>query len=124
MRGKVIDFGARAPEQTKVRTPFARVTGRPMVRTSLGSLLLDSGASDVTLFNVAGNSLMRETFTMTGPVKVGMAAKKLVIGSRTFWRGDAVTIPRSPESGATGLLPVSVFKTVYVCNSAGYLVLN
>jgi hypothetical protein len=47
-----------------------------------------------------------------------------VIGGRTFWHGDAVAIPRPADTGAAGLMPVSLFKAVYVCNSEGYLLLD
>jgi hypothetical protein len=94
------------------------------VPTSLGSLVLDSGASSVTLFGRSVAGVVRELLTMTGSVKVGMVRSTLVIEGRTFWRGDAVAVPKSPEVSAGGLLPVSLFKAVYVCNSEGYVVLE
>ena len=61
---------------------------------------------------------------MTGSLKVGTVSRELVIEGRTIWRGEAVAVPRSPESSVVGLLPVSLFKSVYVCNSEGYVVLE
>jgi hypothetical protein len=59
--------------------------------------------------------------TMSGSMKIGTVARKLLIDGRTFWHGEALAIPRSPEPGAEGLLPVSLFKAVYFCNSEGYV---
>ncbi|HVP00632.1 MAG TPA: retropepsin-like aspartic protease [Bryobacteraceae bacterium] len=124
LRGKRIEFGKQELEEAKTRVPFQTITGRPVVPTSLGNLVLDSGASLLTLFGVQAAAVTRELITMTGSVKVGMVASKLIIDGRMFWHGRAVTIPHSAESGATGLLPVSLFKAVYVCNSEQYMVFN
>ena len=62
--------------------------------------------------------------TMSGTALVGMVFSRLVIGGRTLWRGDAVAVLRAAEAGAARLLPVGLFKSVYVCNSEHYLVLN
>jgi hypothetical protein len=124
LRGRRLEFGT--PERTLVqnRVPFQSVAGRPAVSTSLGSLVLDSGASGVILFGGRAITLTHEMFTMTGSLRVGTIAGTLVIDGRTWWRGKAVVIPRTAEAGAEGLLPASLFNAVYVCNSAGYLVLD
>ena len=36
--------------------------------------------------------------------------------------GDAVAIPDRSEPGVAGLMPLSLFRTVYVCNSERYIV--
>ncbi|MDE3197783.1 MAG: hypothetical protein KGN84_15650, partial [Acidobacteriota bacterium] len=100
------------------------MAGRAVVPTSLGPLVLDSGAEKVTLFNEASRGPVRTMFTMTGPVAVGMSVRRLAIGSRTFWRGEAVTLPRAVEEGPAGLMPVNLFRAVYVSNSAGYVILR
>jgi len=46
----------------------------------------------------------------------------LVIEGRNIWRGDAVVIPGLSEPGVAGLMPLGLFKTIYVCNSEGYVV--
>jgi hypothetical protein len=48
--------------------------------------------------------------------------KSLSIEGRRVWRGDAVALPSRGEPGVDGLLPLRVFKAVYVCNSEGYVV--
>jgi len=124
LHGQRIEFGAREGRAGETRASFENVAGRPAVSTSLGALVLDSGTTTVTLFGVHAITLTHEMFTMTGTAKVGTVPGKLVIGGRTFWHGEAVAIPRPAETGAAGLMPVSLFKAVYVCNSAGYLLLD
>jgi hypothetical protein len=124
LRGKKLAFGKREPDAKKIRAPFQIVAGRPVVSTSLGSLVIDSGANWVTLFGIAGRAVTREMVTMTGSVKAGTVARELVIDGRRLWRGNALTIPRPAEAVAVGLLPVSLFKAVYVCNSEGYVILD
>ena len=119
-----IEFGTRELAAGATRAPFESLAGRPVVSTSLGSLVLDSGTATVTLFGRQATAMTHEMFTMTGTAKVGTVSGTLVIGGRTFWHGEAVAIPRPAETGAAGLMPVSLFKAVYVCNSEGYLLLD
>jgi hypothetical protein len=49
---------------------------------------------------------------------------KLVIGGRTFRHGETAAILRPAETGAAGLMPVSLFKAAWVCNSEGYVLLD
>ncbi len=123
LKRKEIDFGKREPDTTKLRAAFRTVSGRPVVTTSLGPLVLDSGVTWVTLFGVSAPAATHKMLTFTGSTRVGTVASELVIGGRILWRGDALAIPPSPETEAAGLLPVRLFKTVYVCNSEGYLIL-
>jgi hypothetical protein len=124
VRGKRLDFGKQELEATKTRVPFRTVTGRPLIPTSLGTLVLDSGATWLTLFGVEATNITRELITLTGSLKVGTVASTLSIDGRTFWHGRAVAIPHPAENEATGLLPVSLFKTVYVCNSERYVIFD
>jgi hypothetical protein len=48
--------------------------------------------------------------------------KVLVIEAQRIWHGDAVVIPSRPELGVDGLLPLSLFKAIYVCNSESYVI--
>jgi hypothetical protein len=104
--------------------PFQYVKGRPVVVTSLGRLVLDSGANYMTRFGVRAAEETLNMITATGSVKVGTVFSKLVIDGRAVWRGEAVAVPHSPETGTDGLLPMSLFKSVYVSNSEGYVVLD
>jgi len=112
-----LTFGA--VEMNGMHLPLAMTHGVPSVSTSLGALLLDSGAGQVVLFGVGAG-------TASGFVNVGLSARgPLVIAGRTIQYGKAVTVPRKNESvDAAGLLPARLFRAVYVCNSEGYLVLN
>ena len=124
LRGRRLEFGASERSAVENRVPFQAVAGRPAVFTSLGSLVLDSGAAGIILFGGRAMALTHEMFTMTGSLRVGTISGTLVIDGRTWWRGKAVVIPRAAEAGAEGLLPASLFNAVYVCNSEGYLVLD
>jgi len=124
LRGQRLEFGTTERAPMKNRVPFQAVAGRPAVSTSLGSLVLDSGAAGVILFGGRAMALTHEMFTMTGSLRVGRISGTLVIDGRTWWSGKAVVIPQAAEAGAEGLLPASLFKAVYVCNSEGYLLLN
>jgi hypothetical protein len=124
LHGQRIEFGTREHVAGEMRTSFESIASRPVVSTSLGSLVLDSGTITVTLFGVRAPIITHDMFTLTGTTKVGTVSGKLVIGGRTFWHGEAVAIPRPAETGAAGLMPVSLFKAVYVCNSEGYLLLD
>jgi Aspartyl protease len=121
VRGKQIEFGKREPNATEIRAPLRIDQARPVVSTSLGALVLDSGTRWVTLFGVQATGPMNEMVTMTGSLRIGTVVRKLLIGGRAFWRGEALAVPHSAEPSAEGLLPVSLFKTVYFCNSEGYV---
>jgi hypothetical protein len=105
------------------RAPFQLLRGRTLVTTSLGDLILDSGAAQVVLFGEMGasngQSYMR---TLTGTSLVGMIESRLAINGQSVWRGAAIAIPRREEPGVAGLLPIRLFRSIYVCNSEGYLV--
>jgi hypothetical protein len=60
--------------------------------------------------------------TVTGSQAAGKVSKSLTVEGRTFWRSDAVAMPGSGEHGVAGLLPLGMFKSIYVCNSEGFIV--
>jgi hypothetical protein len=124
LRGRRLEFGISDRDKRENRVPFQRIAGRPALSTSLGSLVLDSGTDGVILFGSRAMALTHEMFTMTGSQQVGTISGTLVIDGRTWWRGKAVVIPRTAEAGAEGLLPASLFKTIYVSNSEGYVALD
>jgi hypothetical protein len=124
MRAKQMTFGTVAMAPSRTRVPFQLVDGRPVVATSLGPLVLDSGASLMVRFTLPTTVPTRELVTVSGRVEVGTIASALLIEGHVLWHGDAVAVPRPAESGAAGLLPSSVFRSVYVCNSERYLVFN
>jgi hypothetical protein len=123
LRDKRLEFGKQDPNGT--RAPFTMPNGRMAISTSLGDLVLDSGASQLVLFGVepdggyGGKSFVR---TLAGSQAVGMVSRKLIIEGRNVWHGDAVTMPSRTEPGVAGLLPLGLFRAIYVCNSGGYVV--
>jgi hypothetical protein len=122
MRTKQLVLGASAPAGTKMM--FTIVAGRPVIPTSLGALVLDSGAHVLTRFGVRGFEDGRQMATAAGTAGVSTIPSTLTIGGRTFWRGEAIAVPQSTETDVQGLLPIASFKKIYVSNSAGYLILD
>jgi hypothetical protein len=123
LKGKRLEFGKQDRKGT--RAQFKMINAEPVVSTSLGDLILDSGARQLVLFGVhpdIGYGLTGELRTATGSQQIGLVfGKPLIIEGRKISRGDAVTIPnRTP--GVDGLLPLSLFKAIYFCNSEGYVV--
>jgi hypothetical protein len=126
LRNRRIEFGKQ--DEAGIRGRLMMINGRPAVPTSLGDLVLDSGADRLTLFGVRpdaesyGRSELR---TVAGSQRIGMVfAKPLVIDGRKIWEGDALALPSRREPGVDGLLPLSLFRSVYVCNSDGYVIFH
>src|SRR5262245_27021407 len=114
-------FGVAEPAGT--RMPLRSAAGRPAIDTNLGRMVLDSGSHRPVLFNVVTTSDTQEFVTMSGTVTVGTVAREIKIDGRTFWRGFAIGLPSS-EAGLAGLLPLSIFKRVYISNSQGFVVVD
>jgi hypothetical protein len=122
LRNRRLEFGKPEPDEKCARVAFRTVEGRPVISTSLGSLVLDSAAHYLVRFGVRTFQETHEMITASGAVNVGTLFSTLTIAGRRFWRGDAVVVPDSPESGADGLLPVNPFKSIYVSNSESFVV--
>jgi hypothetical protein len=124
LRGKRLEF--RKQDRTGTRAQFRMHNGRPVVSTSLGDLVLDSGSVRLVLFGIEPDARQddpHELKTFTGSRTIGTVFRKpLIIEGRRIWRGQAVAVPHSEESGVGGLLPLCLFKAIYVCNSEGYIV--
>ncbi len=121
LRGKHLEFGKRETDGGRALVRMSN--GRTTVTTSLGDLVLDSGAARLVLFGVKpGIGELRDMLTLTGSRVVGTVARQLVIDGRSIWRGDAVAIPGDGEEGVSGLMPLSLFRSIYVCNSESYVV--
>lgn len=124
LRDKRLEFGKQNRNGTRSRLKW--VNARPTVSTSLGDLALDSGAARLILFGFQpdnGSSSKAELRTVSGSQQVGLVSgKALVIEGRNVWNGEAVTMPSRNEPGVDGLLPLSLFRAIYVCNSEGYVV--
>jgi hypothetical protein len=116
LHAKRLEFGKQ--DRAGTRTTFKMINARPVVSTSLGDLALDSGATRVTLFGIradGGGEFRMEFRTVAGAQK---------IDGRRIWNGDALAIPGRPEPGVDGLLPLGLFKSVYVSNSESYMILE
>ncbi len=122
MRGRKLEFGQRECGAKATQTAYRMDHGRPVVATSLGWLLVDSGAPRITRFAIKATEANLEMRTATGTVKVGTIFSSLTIADRTFWRGEAIVVPHAAESAIDGMLPVSLFRSIYVSNSEGYIV--
>ena len=126
VRGERLEFGKQ--DRSGTRIAYWVINARPVIATSLGDLALDSAATRLTLFGVRSDfrgDFKSELRTLAGTQKIGLVSgKALVINGRKIWDGEAVTIPNRPEPGVDGLLPLGLFKTVYVCNSEGYVIFD
>jgi hypothetical protein len=123
LKAKRLEFGKVAA--TGARTSFTMVNGRLVVPTSLGGLVLDSGAGRLVLFGVESDrGLDGRVLTLNGSGAIGFASRMLIVGERTVWQGDAVTMSSGTEPGLAGLLPLNLFRSLYVSNSEGYVVLE
>ena len=80
LQGKRLEFGKQDGNGTRARLTMPN--GRMAVSTSLGDLVLDSGADRLILFGVepdesyGGKSF---TQTLTGAQRVGMASRRLIV---------------------------------------------
>jgi predicted aspartyl protease len=63
MRTKQMTFGTVAMARSRLRVPFQLVDGRPVVATSLGPLVLDTGASLMVRFTSPATLPTRELVT-------------------------------------------------------------
>jgi len=123
LRRKRLEFGAHDADGP--RAPFQSRDGRAAINTSLGDLVLDSGAAQLILFGVVAEGFPpNRVKTLAGSLFAGMVYRSLAIAGRHVWSGRAVAIPTRNEPGVSGLMPVSLFQTVYVSNSQGYIVLK
>jgi hypothetical protein len=126
LKGKRLEFGKQ--ELDGARITFKVVNARPVVSTSLGDLALDSGAARLILFGIrpdSGAVFRSELHTVAGSQQAGaVSGTHLLIEGRKIWDGDAVAIANRSEPGVDGLLPLGLFKRVYVSNSEGFVILE
>lgn len=128
LRGRTLQFGAPAPAGEHVL--IEPTDGCPTVVTSLGRLILDSGSdivvlfSDGVLFSEGKGIASSRLQTAAGSAFVQpMPSQRVRIGSRN-WKTVQTVMAPGGGSAADGLIPLSVFKRVYISNTGGYSVIE
>lgn len=127
-----IEIGARAPAGA-APTPFVWHADRMQIEGAIEGkryrLDLDSGASHLVLYErppgwqATGQAELR---TMAGRSVVDFGAvRRMAVGTKAWTRVEAGLAPR-PVWGNTsdGLMPVTLFDSIYVSNRRGSLVLE
>jgi len=95
-------------------------------------LILDSGASSIVLMRRASKAIdppaqsSRVSLTSSGPVQLQMGTiQSLMVGSQHFREITvALTAIEVEERIGDGLLPMSLFRAIYVNNCEAFVVLN
>lgn len=130
--GGRIDFTATRPEGEAV--PFSLIENRIAVNARMGGetlkLLLDSGATHIVLFGTP--AAMAKTRPVSAAFTTLEGARRVV---PTVWTAEmhftdnlrigtlSAAIVERPGTAASGLLPISIFKTIYVDQERRELVL-
>jgi hypothetical protein len=125
VRGRRLSF---EEEPAGERIPFRRVSDRMVVRSGDMSLVLDSGCGDLILFHE--REQLRETGTMmkvaavtaAPDVRMGLLPK-LRVGERVLKNVQTAVLPQT-SSSSDGLLPLTLFNSVYVNNDGNYVVVR
>jgi hypothetical protein len=117
-------FGGPAPDGGS-RVGFENINGCPVIETSEGKLVLDSGANSTILYRSsppsADGSIIR---TASGTASVStIQGLRLTIGGREYYPAKAAALPRSLLKG-DGLLPATLFRAIYISNSNKYVILD
>jgi hypothetical protein len=99
------------------------IDGRPAIETSEGELVLDSG-TDAVLLRRAAAGQPEKIRTAAGSA-AGQTVRDLqiIIGSQRYRPAITYFVPLSPLLEG-GQLPACLFRSLYISNSAGYIVLN
>ncbi len=106
-------------------TRFRLIFGRMAVPTSVGELVLDSGAEMLFLFRQSSRPATAQVIGASGArVAVSLDnAPEVHIGDRRYHPAQAQYYPVSGAEEA-GLLPASLFHTIFICNSKQYVIFD
>jgi hypothetical protein len=122
-RGRRLVFSATVPGGE--RLPVRIVNGRMAIPTSYGDLVLDSGTQTLLLFHTPAASARVGTIrTVSGAGAVWMVQDATVrVGARAYRPAIAASAanPAAPEDG---LLPASLCGSIFICNSAHYVIVE
>ena len=127
-RRRQLRFGSTAV-RGGVKTAFELSHGCMVTPTSQGQLTLDSGAATVVLYDPSDGKwkgrLSVHSTEGRSTVRYG-ELRKLRVAGREFRNVDAAASARRKfdETDSDGLLPASLFDSLYVSNSGGYVVFN
>jgi len=107
------------------RVGFETINGCPVVETSEGKLVLDSGANVTILYRASSPEPDGPAIrTASGRATAARIENlRLLIAGRDYHPANAASIPRSRPRG-DGLLPASLFHAVFVSNSGRYVILD
>jgi hypothetical protein len=119
-RNKRLEFGKR--EVDGARVSFQMINARPAIATDIGVMILDSGTDSVFIFGAEPSTVPQSVRTVSGFAAAGTVSRTISINGRVVWNGEAVAMPRQAKESGDGLLPASIFKAIYVCNSERYIV--
>ena len=113
------------PSVEGMHTGFRLIFGRMAIPTSLGDLVLDSGAEVLWLFRESTRGASAQVIGASG-ARVGVAlesAPEVRIGDRHFRPAKAGYRP-VPAAEEAGLLPANLFRAIFICNSKQYVVFD
>jgi hypothetical protein len=124
LKTRTLIFGPRAPAGDHI--PTRRIDGRLALVTDVGNLVLDSGTDTLVLFR-AGTSTSPassriRTANGSATVRSG-SGLRIQIAGRDFRTNSFLIAPWS-DASEDGILPLGIFRAVYVSNSGGYIVAN
>lgn len=113
------------PSAAGAQTSFRLIFGRMAVTTSLGDLVLDSGAEMLFLFRESTRAASAQVVGASGgrvAVSIG-SAPEVRIGDRRYRPASAEYHP-VPAAEEAGLLPANLFHAIFICNSKRYVVFD
>jgi aspartyl protease len=122
--GHRVVFGDLAPDGGN-RVEFETIDRCPVIETSEGKLVLDSGSNSTILYRSSSATPDGTTIrTAAGTASVSpIQGLRLRIGAREYRAATASSTPRALLRG-DGLLPASLFRAVFISNSGKYVVLD
>ena len=113
------------PPSSGLRVPARWIRGSMAIHTNRGDLILDSGAETMLLYRTSMSPAITRLTTAEGSfMEVSTESmNSLEIGNRSYLVANTNLIAAAPSEEA-GFLPATLFRTLYICNSGSYLVLD
>ena len=121
--GHRLVFTATAPEGG-TRVELATIEGRPVIETSEGKLVVDSGTDTTILFRPSSSAQNGRIRTAAGSASVSMVQNlRLRIAGHEYHPASAASVAKTSQ-GEDGLVPASLFHAVFIGNSGRYAILD